>query len=285
LLAPATVSELASTTRSMAKSANTDLAPSDLVGFAWLRFHSDSLIRCSRTRASEGQGSVAPAERRVFLGQTTVASNEGVNGCRSTSLGGSSVPLPPKRVIKAVGAAYPMWRTAVAALIGALLLTFVLIFRAPLSSALRRLVRGVHPATRLRHLAAKVRRAPLWSVLRRLVRGAHPATRLRHLAVKVRRAPLNWRPSIDLRRRPRPSFPSMHNFQRPRLTRLRVTNLVRPSLDRITWSVRGVWERGWSVREGGVPGWAVRNRGDIGLYVLVTALAAAITFLILVSVA
>jgi hypothetical protein len=77
----------------------------------------------------------------------------------------------------------------------------------------------------------------------------------------------------------------MHNFQRPRLTRLRVTNLVRPSLDRITWSVRGVWERGWSVREGGVPGWAVRNRGDIGLYVLVTALAAAITFLILVSVA
>jgi anionic cell wall polymer biosynthesis LytR-Cps2A-Psr (LCP) family protein len=251
LLAPATISDLSAATRSIARSADTDLSTSDLVGLAWVRFHSDSLVRCHRTRGPGGEASVTPAERRLFLGETTLAGGQSAKGCRATALNEGSLPLPPKQLIKAIGVAYPLWRIGLAVLLGILVL-MVLFFA----------------------------RGRLWSALRALV------GQLRSLG-RVRRGPAVARPTPS-------DQPSVERGRRPSLgdvrvlfARIRVPS--RPHLRRDEWSgpARSPVHRfsmvGRNIRERGMPAWAMRNRGDIGLYVLVTALAAVITFLILIS--
>ena len=234
LLTPKTVSELADTTRSVASSADTDLAPSDLVGLAWVRFHSDAIIRCRMTGPNELETAVTDAERKVFLGQTSLASDAQLHGCRSRPLGESSLPLPPKSVIKVVGAAYPFWRIALAILVGCLVLLVAFLLRGPLWAGISGVARSLHPER-------------LWNAAR---------------AVRVRR----------------PSLPRPQSIGSLRSNRAHTVDEPRASAS----ALAGLRE-GWGRVGRGVPSWAIRNRGDIGVYVLVTALAVGITFLILLS--
>lgn len=254
LLTPTTVSELAEATQSMANSANTDLTPSDLVGLAWLRFHSDTLIRCRATESAEATGSVPAGQRSLFLGETTLE-GETVGGCRSRSLEESSFPLPPKIVIKAVEVAYPFWRVALVALAGGLLLLLVFFLRSRLWSSLRGLSRRLSPA-RLWHATAA------------------GITHLRSLGQRPGSAGVDRR---SLTSRVATAASCLHPGRIRYLVRGRPTSWVTPRR-------RTLRERVWTERGRGAPEWA-NIRGDLGLYLLVMALAAAIMFLILLSVA
>jgi hypothetical protein len=185
LLAPKTISELADTTRSVASSADTDLSPSDLVGLAWVRFHSDTIIRCRLTGATDLQTAVTKGERRVFLGRTSIATDQEAHGCRSRPLSESSLPLPPKSVIKAVGAAYPFWPIALAILVGGILLLLAFFFRAQMWSGLVYLAQRLDPR-RLWHAARGAR----------LSRPSLPSLRLRPLRAPRSRSANEPSPSM-----------------------------------------------------------------------------------------
>jgi hypothetical protein len=113
LMARSTVSELRHALDALASSAATDLTAQDLLGIAWLRFQSESLLRCEVASRDEARTPVTTAALRAFLGQRVADANSTAPACSATPLHPSSIPLPPTGVVTAVRAVYPhLWQIA-----------------------------------------------------------------------------------------------------------------------------------------------------------------------------
>jgi hypothetical protein len=134
LLRQPTVGDLAHVARSIALVSDTDFTPSDVVDLAWLRFHSNVIIRCAATNS--GSNGLGVDARRRFLHDTIGVAKANPEACRTTNLGDSPVPLPPKQLIAAIGAAYPhLWQIALAVLAAAVLLLILAMLRRPARTA------------------------------------------------------------------------------------------------------------------------------------------------------
>ena len=126
LLAPTTVSELAKVTRAISTSTDADFTPSEVLGLAWLRFRSKTLLYCRLTDPGELRVAVTSAELRTFLGRGAGVGRE--SGCESTRLSASPIPLPPKALVKAVGTVYPhLWSIALWVLTATAVLVAILV--------------------------------------------------------------------------------------------------------------------------------------------------------------
>jgi hypothetical protein len=142
LLQQRTIGDLARVAHSIAAVADTDLSPSDVLDLAWLRFHSDVLVRCTAAvvRGSE----LGTSDRRQFLSESVADANP--QACRTTSLKGSPVPLPPKQFVTAVGVAYShLWKIGMGMAATAFLILLVMLRRPALAAAEESLgrIRGI----------------------------------------------------------------------------------------------------------------------------------------------
>jgi hypothetical protein len=139
LLRQPTIGDLAHVARSIALVADTDFTPTDVFDLAWLRFHSDVLIRCEAT-SSQGNG-LGVDDRRQFLHDTLAVAKANPQGCRTIHLSDSPVPLPPKQLIAAIGAAYPhLWQIGLAVLLAVALVLILAALRQPARTATVRIV-------------------------------------------------------------------------------------------------------------------------------------------------
>jgi hypothetical protein len=128
LLARSTVSELRHALDSITASAATDLTASDLLGTAWLRFRSETLLRCEVTSQGEARTALSAAALRVFLGRTTGDGDVTATGCSATPLHPSSIPLPPQGVVTVVRSIYPhLWQVALGVFAAVFVLAAMLI--------------------------------------------------------------------------------------------------------------------------------------------------------------
>ena len=123
LMASSTVSELKHALDAIASSAATDLTARDLLGIAWLRFQSESLLRCEVTRRDEARTPVTNAALRAFLGRSAGSAGATATACSATPLRPSSLPLPPIGVVTAVRSVYPhLWQIALGVFVAFLVL-------------------------------------------------------------------------------------------------------------------------------------------------------------------
>jgi hypothetical protein len=161
LLAPSTISELRDAVHSISTSAETDLTAGDLLGLAWLRFRSKTLLRCGGTKPGEAKTNLTAAGLRVFLGRNASGDDVAATGCSSTRLRPSSIPLPPKAVVTAIRSVYPhLWQVALGVFAaGVVLATMLLVGPSRLWMELKRLRsrRRVAVPTRRESIRARAR--------------------------------------------------------------------------------------------------------------------------------
>jgi LytR_cpsA_psr family len=145
LLRHRTIGDLADVAHSIVAVADTDLTASDVLDLAWLRFHSDVLVRC--TAASDQGNGLGTIARRQFLSGSTGVAEANPEACRTTSLADSPFPLPPKQFVAGFGAAYPhLWQIGMGVLAAtALILLLVMLRRPALAAAEQTLgrIRGI----------------------------------------------------------------------------------------------------------------------------------------------
>lgn len=133
LLAPTTISDASRAARAVTASLATDLTSSQVLGLAWLRFHSRYLLQCKLAQAPEAWGQRSVTALNAFLGRTTIAPDDVPTGCGLSRLRPASVPLPPTSVVRAVASVYPrLWQVGLAVLAAAVILAVaLLLFRRP----------------------------------------------------------------------------------------------------------------------------------------------------------
>jgi hypothetical protein len=106
LLSPSSLSDLSTKARAMTAAMATDLTASQVLSLAWLRFHSRFLLQCDVANADRSGGRLSGAAIEAFFGQTAVTPGRVPAGCQLTQLRVSSIPLPPKSVVRAVASSY-----------------------------------------------------------------------------------------------------------------------------------------------------------------------------------